>query len=126
MIPKQIKFQDAVGKTVAAVGLYEDSLGIRYTDGTFSYVERFAGRGCSDYTLDDLFYSYEELLESVKVVGTKAFFTDVHEVLFLIGVLSKESILEELEPKMSKARAEIEQRERKQYEQLKAKYENRN
>lgn len=120
MIPKQVKFQDAVGKTVAAVGIYKDSIGIRYTDGTFSYAERYSN--WQDYVFSDLFYSYEKLLEDVTLAGNSVYFTAMHETLFRIGVLSKESILEELQPMLNKVQAEIEQGERKLYEQLKAKY----
>lgn len=117
---KQVKFEDAVGKTIAAVALYENSIGIRYTDDTFSYAEMYSD--WNDYVFGDIFYSYEKLLEDVQVVNKKPWFNDVHIILFQIGALNKEAVLKEVSPKVKAANAEMERREREDYERLKKKY----
>lgn len=100
-----VRFDQIVGKTVAAIhspGL-ADEWGIRFTDGTFTYISvRYAG-------------------ESTWLEGEPEW--DGNRFLLDLGVITQQEFDRREDERKERGRRLQEERDRQQYEKLKAKFE---
>jgi hypothetical protein len=119
---KQVKLQDAIGKTIVCVKVTPDAHAIKYYDGTFSF---FGKRQKWDLELQsDIILTYDNLINTLGIsYDGKTYFTDTQEMLIDIGVLDGKKLIKDAKDRIAKVILENKERELKQYERLKSKFE---
>jgi len=119
---KQIKLADAIGKTIKGIEVGYEKHIIAYTDGTFSFFERYEEWG-STYQ-SDITLKYEQFIEKLGIRGDgTTYFTGTQEMLIKLGILDGEKLIEDAKERIEKYVEDCKISERKKYEELKAKYE---
>lgn len=119
---KQVKTADIAGKEVMTAIVTDDTIGIRFTDGTFLLLQKY-----QEWDVDvmgDVTVNYERLIRDVSISNNgHVNFKEEHEVLFGLGILKLTEVMKDLKPRIKEKKHLAAEWERKQYEQLKSKYE---
>lgn len=120
---KQINLTDAIGKKIVGVKTGRDKVAIKYSDGTFSFFERWYEWDCQQY--GDITLKYEKFIEKLNVRSDgSTYFTETQRMLIELGILDGQKLIEDAKERIEKYVEEYKVRERKEYEKLKAKFEN--
>lgn len=118
---KQIKLADSIGKKIVAIKVAHCKHIIKYDDGSFSFFERYEEWGSS--ILEDTKLKYEVFIQKLNVQNDgRVLFTETQQFLIDLGILDGNKLIEDGKNKINERIAEIEMRERKEYERLKYKF----
>lgn len=120
---KQINLTDAIGKKIVGVKTGSDKVIIKYSDDTFSFFERWYEWDCLLH--GDIPLKYEKFIEKLGIRSDgSTYFTETQEMLIALGILDGQKLIEDAKERIEKYVEECKVRERKEYEKLKAKFEN--
>lgn len=118
----QIKLTDAIGKKIVGVKISSEKHVIKYEDGTFSFFERWEDWGSP--TQGDIMLNYGEFVQKLNIrKDGSTYFTTTQYMLIELGILDGQKLIEDAKKRIEKYVKECEDRERKEYERLKAKFE---
>ena len=118
----QVWIGDAIGKQIKDVTTLYNEQFITYTDGTFSYLRiDFSGDLEDEYAFD-----YDKLINKLQIINNgEIYFDSTYHTMIQLGILDEHKIKEDLQEKINRIKADIEEKEREQYEKLRVKFENK-
>lgn len=118
----QIKLKDAAGKTIAEVSYTDDYLYLKYTDGSFSFLNNY--ENYDTIYQNDYLIKYSDILSSVNVRNDGSLYYDsAVNVMIKFGIINEQQLIEDSKEKIEKHLDWIKKQELKRYEELKVKFE---
>lgn len=119
---KQIELKQAIGKSIKNVHISYKGFVIIYTDDTFSCFKEYDNWG--SLTNEDSILKYEIFIEKLGIrPDGSTYFTELQQFLIDAGILDGNKLIEDAKPRIKKYVKEFEEKERREYERLKDKFE---
>ena len=118
----QVELKDAIGKTIKNVHVGYRNFVIIYTDNSFSCFKEYDEWG--SITNDDCKLKYGGFIERLGIrADGSTYFTGLQEFLINAGILDGEQLILDAKPRIDKYVEQCNQHELKEYNRLKAKFE---